>query len=92
VSAVPALFWSFIPGIEALADVLVEPLPEWFGSARGRRARRRVVTTRSMRKAGRQPEAKAVFTELLTQLMRAPKYMRRVQAEWIALAEKALRS
>jgi len=42
-------------------------------------------------KAGRQSEAKAVFTEVLTQLKRAPKYVRRVQAEWIALAEKALR-
>jgi hypothetical protein len=42
-------------------------------------------------KAGRQNEAKAVFTEVLTQLKRAPKYVRRVQAEWIALAEKALR-
>jgi hypothetical protein len=43
-------------------------------------------------KAGRQAEAKAVFTELLTGLKRAPNYVRRVQAEWIALAEKALRS
>jgi hypothetical protein len=42
--------------------------------------------------AGRQAEAKVVFTELLTGLKRAPKYVRRVQAEWIALAEKALRS
>jgi hypothetical protein len=42
-------------------------------------------------KAGRRAEAKAVFTELLTGLKRAPKYVRRVQAEWIALAEKALR-
>jgi hypothetical protein len=43
-------------------------------------------------KAGRRAEAKAVLTELLTQLKRAPKYVRRVQAEWIALAERALRS
>jgi hypothetical protein len=42
-------------------------------------------------KAGRQAEARVVFAELLTQLKRAPKYVRRVQAEWIALAEKALR-
>ena len=42
-------------------------------------------------KAGRRAEAKVVFTELLTGLKRAPKYVRRVQAEWIALAEKALR-
>jgi len=44
-----------------------------------------------LEKAGRRSEAKAVFTEVLTQLKRAPKYVRRVQAEWIALAEKALR-
>ena len=43
-------------------------------------------------KAGRQNEAKAVFNEVLTQLKRAPKYVRRVHAEWIALAEKALRA
>jgi hypothetical protein len=43
-------------------------------------------------KAGRQSDAKAVFGEVLTQLKRAPKYVRRVQAEWIALAEKGLRS
>ena len=42
-------------------------------------------------KTGRKAEARVVFTELLTQLKRAPKYVRRVQAEWIALAEKALR-
>jgi hypothetical protein len=42
-------------------------------------------------KAGRQNEAKAVLNEVLIQLKRAPKYVRRVQAEWIALAEKALR-
>lgn len=42
-------------------------------------------------KAGRQAEAKVVFTELLTGLKRAPNYVRRVQAEWIALAERALR-
>ncbi len=44
-----------------------------------------------LEKAGRRSEAKAVFTEVLTQLKRAPKYVRRVQAEWIVLAEKALR-
>ena len=42
-------------------------------------------------RTGRQNEAKAVFSEVLTQLKRAPKYVRRVQAEWIALAEKGLR-
>ena len=42
-------------------------------------------------KAGRQGEAKTVLTDVLTQLKRAPKYVRRAQAEWIALAEKAMR-
>jgi hypothetical protein len=41
-------------------------------------------------KAGRAAEAKAVLADLLAQLRRAPKYVRRVQAEWIALAERAL--
>ena len=42
-------------------------------------------------KAGRRAEAKSVLDEALTQLRRAPKYVRRAQAEWIALAEKAVR-
>ena len=42
-------------------------------------------------KAGRQAEADNVLNEVLTQLKRAPKYVRRAQAEWIALAEKAVR-
>ncbi len=42
-------------------------------------------------KAGRKAEAKTVLTETLTGLKRAPKYVRRAQAEWIALAEKAVR-
>jgi hypothetical protein len=43
-------------------------------------------------KAGRQAESKSVLTELLAQLKRAPKYVQRAQAEWIALAERAVRS
>jgi hypothetical protein len=43
-------------------------------------------------KVGQLAEAKVVFTELLTGLKRAPKYVRRVQGQWIAIAEKALRS
>lgn len=42
-------------------------------------------------KVGRHAEAKVVLAEVLAQLKRAPKYVRRQQAEWIALAEKALR-
>ena len=43
-------------------------------------------------KAGRAAEANSVLTEVLAQLKRAPKYVRRAQAEWIALAQKAVRS
>jgi hypothetical protein len=39
-------------------------------------------------KAGRANEAKAVFRDLLTQMKRAPKYVRKVQAEWLSIAEK----
>jgi hypothetical protein len=40
--------------------------------------------------ADRPAEAKAVLAEVLAQLKRAPKYVRRAQAEWIALAERAV--
>jgi hypothetical protein len=39
---------------------------------------------------GRRTEAKVVFTELLIQMKRAPKHVRTVQAEWLAIAEKRL--
>ena len=35
----------FIPGLGALAYVLVEMVPEWFGSVQGQKARRHVVNT-----------------------------------------------
>jgi hypothetical protein len=39
---------------------------------------------------GRSSEAKVVFTQLLIQMKRAPKYAREVQAEWLSIAEKRL--
>lgn len=39
---------------------------------------------------GRVAEAKVVFTQLLIQMKRAPTYVRKVQAEWLAIAEKYL--
>ena len=41
---------------------------------------------------GYQHEAKTLLTETLGQLKRAPKFVRKVQAEWIAIAEKAVRA
>ena len=44
-----------------------------------------------LQKLGRDAEARALLTELLAQMRRAPRYVRKVQADWIAMAEKALR-
>jgi hypothetical protein len=44
-----------------------------------------------LRRLGRRDEARQVLTDLLTHMRRAPKYVRKVQAEWIGMAEKALR-
>ena len=41
--------------------------------------------------AGRMPEGRAVFSEVLERIGRMPKYVRKVEAEWIALAEKGLK-
>jgi hypothetical protein len=43
-----------------------------------------------LKQLGRASEAKLVFTELLVQMKRAPAYVRKVQAEWLSLAERAL--
>jgi hypothetical protein len=42
-------------------------------------------------RVGRQAEANLVLNDLLAHMRRAPKYVRKVQAEWIGLAQKALR-
>jgi len=39
---------------------------------------------------GRSAEARVVFNELLIQMRRAPKYLRKAQAEWLNIAEKQL--
>jgi hypothetical protein len=44
-----------------------------------------------LRKMGRDAEAVKVLTDLLAQMRLAPRYVRKVQAQWIAMAEKALR-
>jgi hypothetical protein len=40
----------------------------------------------------RHAEAQAIYTELLVQMRRAPKFVRKAQAEWIAVAQKQLRA
>jgi hypothetical protein len=44
-----------------------------------------------LNRLGRRDEARQVLTDLLTHMRRAPKYVRKVQAAWIGMAEKALR-
>jgi len=44
-----------------------------------------------LQKLGRASEAKTLLTEVLTQMRRAPRYVRKAQAEWITMAERAVR-
>jgi len=45
-----------------------------------------------LQRTGRDDEARRLFADVLTQMQRAPKYVRKTQAEWIATAERALRA
>jgi hypothetical protein len=45
-----------------------------------------------LQRTGRDAEAKRLFADVLTQMRRSPKYVRKTQAEWIATAERALRA
>lgn len=42
--------------------------------------------------AGRHAEANALYADVLTQMRRMPKYVRKAQAEWISLAQKRVRA
>src|SRR4029077_5382223 len=46
----------------------------------------------ALRKAGREAEAQVVLVDVVRQMKRAPRFARKVQAEWIAMAEAALRA
>jgi hypothetical protein len=41
---------------------------------------------------GRHDEAKALFADIVTSMQRAPKHVRKMQAEWVATAEAELRA
>lgn len=55
-------------------------------------AEARVRWAMLLQKLGRNAEAKTICSALLTQMQRAPRYVRKAQAEWIAIAERALRA
>jgi hypothetical protein len=46
----------------------------------------------ALRRLGREAEARTVLTDVLRQMSRAPKFARKTQAEWISMAETALRA
>ena len=69
---------------EALAEF--KALADYFPGAEAR-----VRYGMLLGRLGREAEARRVLTDVLTHMRRAPKYVRKVQAEWIGLAEKALR-
>ena len=45
-----------------------------------------------LRRMGREGDAKSVLGQVLVQLSRAPTYVRKVEAEWITAAQRALRA
>jgi hypothetical protein len=55
-------------------------------------AEARVRFAMLLQKTGRDAEARRLCADVLTQMRRAPKYVRKVQAEWIAAAERMLRA
>jgi hypothetical protein len=46
----------------------------------------------ALRKLDREAEARAVLADVVRQMSRAPKFARKTQAEWISMAEDALRA
>jgi hypothetical protein len=45
----------------------------------------------ALRKLGREAEARAVLADVILRMSRAPKFALKIQAEWISMAEAALR-
>jgi hypothetical protein len=68
---------------EALAEF--EAVSQYFPGAEAR-----VRYGQPLDHVGRATDAKVVFTELLVQMKRAPRYVQKVQAERLAIAEKYL--
>jgi hypothetical protein len=46
----------------------------------------------ALRKAGREAEARTAFADVVLRMNKAPRFARKVQAQWIAMAEAALRA
>jgi hypothetical protein len=55
-------------------------------------AEARVRWAMLLRKVGRDGDAKRLYADVLTQMRRAPRYVRKAQAEWIAIAERESRT
>jgi hypothetical protein len=83
------LYARALEACDRTADALEEyaAVAQYFAGAEAR-----VRWALLLDKAGRHAEAKRIYTDVLTQMRRAPKYVRKVQAEWIARAERELRA
>jgi hypothetical protein len=46
----------------------------------------------ALRKVGREAEARTVLADVIRQMSRAPRHAQKVQAEWVSMAEAALRA
>jgi hypothetical protein len=46
----------------------------------------------ALRRLGREAEARAVLAEVIRQMSRAPRHAQKIQAEWVSMAEAALRA
>ena len=55
-------------------------------------ARKRARFATLLQQMGRADEAKRLCADVFTQMRRAPKYVRKVQSEWIAAAERMPRA
>jgi hypothetical protein len=62
-----------------------QAVSEYFSGAEAR-----VRYAQLLDQLGRQTDAKLMFTELVIQMKRAPRHVRKMQASWLAIAEKYL--
>ena len=69
----------FLPGVGAVAYVLVELIPEWMGTYKGQQARKRVVSTLNPEREYRQLTDELAIADTIANRSRAG---RRVPAAW----------
>jgi hypothetical protein len=74
-------------------DRLVEAVEEYQAlSGYYAGAEPRVRLGLALRRLGREAEARAVLADVIRQMSRAPRHAQKIQAEWVSMAEAALRA